>query len=136
MNEILETAKQNMLLKEKNLSKYACKSECGKWIKEDIEDIKDAKKIAIKMPITSKISEELIRKITLRARAISKILIIGSPKDSSKIERKVFFFFLVISFVPNLRRDSSTSLSFNPRFIFPPIKYMQKITTNYLNIKG
>lgn len=29
MNEILEKAKQNMLLKEKELSPYACKSEQG-----------------------------------------------------------------------------------------------------------
>ena len=40
MNEILEKAKENMLLKEKDLSPYACKSEQGIWLKEDIEDIR------------------------------------------------------------------------------------------------
>lgn len=40
MNEILEKAKQNMLLKEKDLSPFACKSEEGVWLKEDIEDIR------------------------------------------------------------------------------------------------
>ena len=40
MNEILEKAKQNMILKEKNLSPYACKSDMGIWLKEDIEDIR------------------------------------------------------------------------------------------------
>lgn len=40
MNEILEKAKQNMLLKEKDLSPFACKSEEGVWLKEDVEDIR------------------------------------------------------------------------------------------------
>lgn len=40
MKDILLKAKQNMLLKEKNLSKYACKSEKGIWLKEDEEDIR------------------------------------------------------------------------------------------------
>lgn len=40
MNEILEKAKQNMLLKERDLSPFACKSEEGVWLKEDIEDIR------------------------------------------------------------------------------------------------
>lgn len=40
MNEILLKAKENMLLKEKNLSEYACKSENGIWLKEDEEDIR------------------------------------------------------------------------------------------------
>ena len=40
MNEILEKAKQNMILKEKDLSPYACKSEMGVWLKEDTEDIR------------------------------------------------------------------------------------------------
>lgn len=40
MNEILEKAKKNMILKEKDLSPYACKSEQGIWLKEDIEDIR------------------------------------------------------------------------------------------------
>ena len=40
MNEILEKAKQNMILKEQNLSNYACKSEKGQWLKDDIEDIR------------------------------------------------------------------------------------------------
>ncbi len=40
MNEILEKAKQNMLLKEKDLSEFACKSENGIWLKEDNEDIR------------------------------------------------------------------------------------------------
>jgi len=40
MNEILEKAKQNMILKEKDLSKYACKSHMGVWLKEDVEDIR------------------------------------------------------------------------------------------------
>ena len=40
MNEILLKAKENMLLKEKGLSKYACKSEHGVWLKEDKEDIR------------------------------------------------------------------------------------------------
>ena len=40
MNEILLKAKENMLLKEKELSEYACKSENGIWLKEDKEDIR------------------------------------------------------------------------------------------------
>lgn len=40
MNEILLKAKENMLLKEKDLSEYACKSEKGIWLKEDKEDIR------------------------------------------------------------------------------------------------
>ena len=40
MNEILLKAKENMLLKEKNLSQYACKSENGIWLKKDTEDIR------------------------------------------------------------------------------------------------
>lgn len=40
MNEILEKAKINMVSKEKELSPYACKSEQGVWLKEDIEDIR------------------------------------------------------------------------------------------------
>jgi len=40
MNEILLKAKENMLLKEKDLSPYACKSEKGIWLKEDEEDIR------------------------------------------------------------------------------------------------
>ena len=40
MNEVLEKAKSNMVLKEKDLSPYACKSENGIWLKDDIEDIR------------------------------------------------------------------------------------------------
>ena len=40
MNEILEKAKQNMILKEKDLSEFACKSTDGIWLKEDVEDIR------------------------------------------------------------------------------------------------
>ena len=40
MNEILEEAKQNMILKEKDLSPFACKSQEGIWLKEDVEDIR------------------------------------------------------------------------------------------------
>ena len=40
MNEILLKAKENMLLKEKGLSKYACKSEKGIWLRTDNEDIR------------------------------------------------------------------------------------------------
>ncbi len=40
MNDILLKAKENMLLKEKELSGFACKSEQGIWLKEDKEDIR------------------------------------------------------------------------------------------------
>ena len=40
MNDVLEEAKKNMILKEKFLSPYACKSEQGIWLKDDIEDIR------------------------------------------------------------------------------------------------
>lgn len=40
MNDILLKAKENMLLKEKELSKYACKSENGIWLQKDKEDIR------------------------------------------------------------------------------------------------
>ena len=40
MNEILLKAKENMILKEKELSPYACKSEKGIWLKKDKEDIR------------------------------------------------------------------------------------------------
>ena len=40
MNEILLKAKENMVLKEKELSKYACKSSQGIWLSPDKEDIR------------------------------------------------------------------------------------------------
>lgn len=40
MNEILEKAKQNMVLKEKNLSEFACKSDEGILLKKESEDIR------------------------------------------------------------------------------------------------
>ena len=40
MNEILEEAKQNMILKENDLSPFACKSQEGILLKEDVEDIR------------------------------------------------------------------------------------------------
>ena len=40
MNEILEKAKINMILKEQNLADFACKSEKGQWLKPDVEDIR------------------------------------------------------------------------------------------------
>lgn len=40
MDKILLKAKKNMVLKEKNLSKYACASKNGIWLKEDQEDIR------------------------------------------------------------------------------------------------
>jgi len=40
MDVILTIAKANMLLKEKLLSEYACKSENGIWLKDDNEDIR------------------------------------------------------------------------------------------------
>lgn len=40
MKDVMEKAKQNMILKEKYLSPYACKSEMGVWLKEDTEDIR------------------------------------------------------------------------------------------------
>ena len=46
----------------------------------DIVDINDAKKIAITIPIVSYQSNCLIKNTVLIARAINKILMIGSPK--------------------------------------------------------
>ena len=40
MDKLLLKAKKNMLLKEKKLSKYACKSYEGIWLKKDREDIR------------------------------------------------------------------------------------------------
>ena len=40
MNQSLEKAKQNMILKEKELSEFAFKSEDGIWLKPDVEDIR------------------------------------------------------------------------------------------------
>ena len=40
MNEILLKAKENMILKEKELSEYACKSGKGVWLRKDEEDIR------------------------------------------------------------------------------------------------
>ena len=40
MKDVLEKARKNMILKEKYLSPYACKSEQGIWLKEDVEDIR------------------------------------------------------------------------------------------------
>ena len=40
MKKSLEKAKKNMLLKEKKLSPYACKSNMGVWLKKDVEDIR------------------------------------------------------------------------------------------------
>lgn len=51
----------------------------------DIVDIKDARKIAITIPIVSYQSNDFIKKTILIASAINSILIIGSPKDSIKV---------------------------------------------------
>lgn len=40
MIDALEIAKENMVAKEKFLSKYACKSQDGTWLKEDTQDIR------------------------------------------------------------------------------------------------
>ena len=40
MDNKLQTAKENMISKEKLLSKFACKSEKGVWLKEDCQDIR------------------------------------------------------------------------------------------------
>lgn len=40
MNEVLKIAKENMIKREMLFSKYACKSENGIWLKEDIQDIR------------------------------------------------------------------------------------------------
>ena len=66
----------------------------------NIDEIKEAKNMAIKIPKVSKQSKSRKRKTTLIAKAIKRILIIGSPNDSIRRRKKPFFFISVKLFVP------------------------------------
>ena len=86
----------------------------------DMVDIKDAKKIAITMPIVSYQSNDFIRNTIFIASAISNILIIGSPKDSNNNLKKLLLTLFSNLFVPYLFLLSITSLVLSPLFIVPP----------------
>ena len=51
-------------------------------------------------------------------KAINKIRIIGSPKDSKKSLKKLFVLLFVNSFVPYFSRFSNTSFSVKPISLF------------------
>ena len=80
----------------------------------EIVDIKEATKIAITIPTVSYQSKSCIRKRILMPKAINKIRIIGSPKLSKNLLKKVVPFASVISFVPFSLRLFSTSSSVSP----------------------
>ena len=66
----------------------------------DIDEIKEARNTATRIPIVSYISKSLNKKRILIANAIKSILIIGSANDSKNNLKKLFFFNLVILFDP------------------------------------
>ena len=90
----------------------------------EIVEINDAKNMAISIPIVSNQSKCLNKTMTLIAKAISKILMIGSAKDSSNKCQKVFFLTSVISFVPYSVLLLITSLSLSPICLSSQNKYM------------
>ena len=84
-------------------------------------DIKDAKKIAITIPIVSYQSNDLIKNTTFIASAIRSILIIGSPSDSSNNLKKLLLLLDSILLVPYFFLFISTSFVLSPLiFIVPP----------------
>ena len=84
----------------------------------EILDIKEAKKIAIKIPSVSNQSKSLNKKTTFIASAINNILIIGSPKDSINKDRKLLVLPFLISLVPYFSLLSITSLSLSPFLLY------------------
>ena len=62
--------------------------------------MKDARKIAIRIPRVSNQSKSRNKKTTFTAKATKRILIIGSPKDSIKSFKNPFFFISVKLFEP------------------------------------
>ena len=94
--------------------------------KDQQEEINEAKNIAINIPIVSYQSKLRNKTITLIAKAIKSIFMIGSPNDSSNNFKNVFFFTFVISFVPNSILLFSTSLSLNPICLSSQNKYMKE----------
>ena len=93
-------------------------SELRRDAKNKIDEIKDATKIAMTMPIVSNQSKSWNKKIVFMAKAISKILIIGSARVSMNSLKKLFFFLLEIAFVPYFFLLAATSSLFSPVYIF------------------
>ena len=94
-----------------------------------IEEINDAKKIAITIPSVSYQSKFLNKKTILIESAIKSIFIIGSDNYSNSILKNVLLFFLVISLLPYFFLNSKTSLSFSPK-----VKYLHLSILKKLNI--
>ena len=70
--------------------------------------------MAISIPKVSNQSKSLNKKTTLIAKAINKILIMGSPSDSINKRKKPSCLRLVISLVPYFLRDAVTCCSVKP----------------------
>ena len=85
-------------------------------------EIKDAKKIAIKIPRVSNQSKSRNKKTTFMAKATKRILIMGSPKDSKSKRIKLFCFFSVKTLAPFNFLCTSTS------FLFKPFMSIRSIT--------
>ena len=83
---------------------------------EIVETI-DARRIEATIPIVSYQSKSLSKKTILTAKAINKILIIGSPKLSTKMLMIFLFLVLVISLVPYFSLDFLTSSLVSPFII-------------------
>ena len=79
-----------------------------------ILEINDDKNIAINIPNVSNQSKSRKRKTTLIIKAIKRILMIGSPKDSIKRRKKPFFFISVKLLLPYFFLDNSTSFLLRP----------------------
>ena len=86
-----------------------------------IVEIKEESKIAIKIPIVSNQSKSLNKKNILITNASIKILIIGSPKDSSNNPKNVFLLISVNLLDPLTFLDISTSLLVSPVLIIQSI---------------
>lgn len=102
MKKIFEEAKENMLLKEKHLSKYACKSENGIWLKPDIEDIR---------PIFFRDTDRIIHSSGY-ARYIDKTQVYSFVKNDH-ITRRV----LHVQLVSKIARTIGRSLALNEDLI-------------------
>ena len=84
-------------------------------------DISVDKKIAISIPKVSYQLKSLNINITFIIKAINIIFIIGSLNDSTTKLKMFFLFFASSIFSPYFLLLFSTSLSFNPTFIFFPL---------------
>ena len=86
-----------------------------------IVEINDAKNTAISIPKVSNQSKFLNKNTTLTDKAIKRILIIGSPKDSIKSDKKLLCLASLTTLLPYFFLLFNTSLSLSP---FSPISIL------------